>query len=326
MARHPKNERVTIFEKIIRSGLSETDGYQRRRSIVLSNFLALILVGAILVIYLSSLLFFGDNLIDTLIIGTVLFGSPILINLFFSSSLSRLVLCYAPVIFIWLSFLHPLQKIEMFQLNIYGLRTYLLAVCFIPYLLFDRSTLVFLIAGILPTLLSFLFFREILSLAGVDHENSGINAGDYQLTYLRSLVAYVIISASCFTFQYIITQNDRFNQSLLLRLKNQNEMIEAQNDKLILNQDKLNGINQHLEDLVEKKTADIRNQNAVLLKHAYRNAHHVRGPVARILGLIQISKMNTDLNYRWLIDRMEQETNEIDGIVKSISQELAQKD
>ena len=315
-----------MLQRIIRTGLSETDGYQRKRSIVLSNILSLILVSAILVLYFSSLAFFGDNLIDTLIVGVLLFGSPIVINLFFSPSLSRLILCYAPVIFIWLSFLHPLHDVESFQLNIYGLRTYLLAVCFIPYLLFDRSTLLLLIVGIMPTLFSFLFFREILAIADLDYQNLGLSQNDHQLTYLRTLVAYVIISTSCFAFQSIIAQSDRYSQSLLLKLKNQKNMIEAQNDELIRNQQHLNEINQNLEELVEKKTMDVREQNEILLKYAYRNAHHVRGPVARILGLIHLSKMNTDLDHHWLIDKMEHETNEIDGIVKSISQELAPRD
>jgi len=139
---------------------------------------------------------------------------------------------------------------------------------------------------------------------------------------MRSMIAYFIISAGCFTFQSIIIQNDKFNRRLLSELKEKTEEIEAQNEELIQGQDKLNEVNQHLEDLVDKKTENIKTQNEKLIKYAFTNAHHVRGPVARILGLLQLYRMDTDLNYPWVFEKIEEETKQIDEIIKGIGNDL----
>ena len=88
----------------------------------------------------------------------------------------------------------------------------------------------------------------------------------------------------------------------------------------------MNENNQHLEDLVLKKTEDIKAQNEKILRYAFSNAHHVRGPVARVLGLIQLSKLETDLNYQWFFEKVEHETKQIDDIITGIAKELDEID
>jgi hypothetical protein len=45
----------------------------------------------------------------------------------------------------------------------------------------------------------------------------------------------------------------------------------------------------------------------------------VRGPVARVLGLIQVSKMKTDLDFPWFFEKVEDEAKAIDAILKRIA-------
>lgn len=98
--------------------------------------------------------------------------------------------------------------------------------------------------------------------------------------------------------------------------------IETQNEELVQSQENLFQLNLHLENLVEERTREVKKQNEQLVKYAYANAHHVRGPVARVLGLIQLAKMETDLDYPFFFKKIEEQTNEIDEVVKSINREL----
>jgi signal transduction histidine kinase len=157
---------------------------------------------------------------------------------------------------------------------------------------------------------------------GLLEEPVGTITDDYQLMPMRTFVAYVVISISCFSFQTIIGENDKFNRRLLSELKNRTEEIETQNEMLTESQLRMHEMNQHLESLVDEKTQNIKRQNEILMSYAYANAHHVRGPVARVLGLITLSKLDTDLSYPWLFEKIEQETNEIDRIIKRISEDL----
>jgi hypothetical protein len=48
----------------------------------------------------------------------------------------------------------------------------------------------------------------------------------------------------------------------------------------------------------------------------------VRGPIARLLGLINLSKMDSSLEFPELFKMIENETHEIDAIINRISIEL----
>jgi len=205
------------------------------------------------------------------------------------------------------------------QANYDSLRIYLLALSFIPYLLLDSKKPLLLIAGILPTLVSLVFFEWALSQFGVGINQRGIPTDESALVGMRTIVAYGVMSISCFIFQSIITHNDSLNKQILSELKLKSAQVEIQNEELVQSQERLNEINQHLEDLVIKKTEKI-------LKYAHANAHHVRGPVARLLGLIQLSKLETDLDYRWFFEKVEFSAKEIDEIIIGISKELDEMD
>ncbi len=77
-------------------------------------------------------------------------------------------------------------------------------------------------------------------------------------------------------------------------------------------------------DITEKENLEIEllRHNKKLLKYAYLNAHEVRGPVARLLGLIQVSKLDTDPDYPWFFEKVENEATSIDKVLKVITEEL----
>ena len=80
---------------------------------------------------------------------------------------------------------------------------------------------------------------------------------------------------------------DRLHSSLKeanMDLQEKNNEIAAQNEELLQIQDNLSELNTDLERLVNERTDKIRVQNDILLKYSYRNAHDLRGPVARLLG------------------------------------------
>lgn len=98
--------------------------------------------------------------------------------------------------------------------------------------------------------------------------------------------------------------------------------IETQNEELMQSQENLYQLNTHLESIVEQRTLEVKKQNERLIRYAYANAHHLRGPVARVLGLILLSKMETDLDYPFLFNKIEEQTLEIDHVIKGINREF----
>lgn len=148
------------------------------------------------------------------------------------------------------------------------------------------------------------------------------NASDIIVAGITYCVLYTIIAYSS---RLLKQRYDEVFQ--MLAVKNQELVeksyeIEAQNEELHQSHENLNQLNDHLEQIVDERTNEVKNQNERLIRYAYANAHHLRGPVARLLGLIQLSKMETDLNYEFFCNKVEEQALEIDQVVRSINREL----
>lgn len=74
--------------------------------------------------------------------------------------------------------------------------------------------------------------------------------------------------------------------------------------------------------MVAARTAEVTRQNETLIRYAYANAHHLRGPVARALGLIQLSRIDSALDCPYILQKVEEQVAEIDAVVKDINREL----
>lgn len=148
------------------------------------------------------------------------------------------------------------------------------------------------------------------------------DASDIIVAGITYGVLYIIIAYS--SRQLKLRYDDAYKQLAETNheLVEKTHEIETQNEELLQSQENLFQLNNHLENLVEARTQEVKNQNERLIRYAYSNAHHVRGPVARLLGLIQLSKMDVNLDYPFLFEKIEEQTREIDEVVKGINREL----
>ncbi|HEY3402740.1 MAG TPA: PAS domain-containing protein [Ohtaekwangia sp.] len=77
-------------------------------------------------------------------------------------------------------------------------------------------------------------------------------------------------------------------------------------------------------NLTEKKQLEIELllHNQKLLKYAFLTAHEVRGPLARLLGLIEVSKLDAHVDYPWFFEKIKHEAQSMDEILHTITREL----
>lgn len=83
-------------------------------------------------------------------------------------------------------------------------------------------------------------------------------------------------------------------------------------------------INETLEISVQERTEEIKHQNEKLIEYAFFTAHEIRGPLARILGLIELAKIKelNDEDKQQVMTRLEDEANELDEIIRTINRKL----
>lgn len=59
-----------------------------------------------------------------------------------------------------------------------------------------------------------------------------------------------------------------------------------------------------------------------LYKCTNLNSHKVRGPIARVLGLVELSELDKEIDYEWFFLQIKHEVRHIDRIIKRVSREL----
>lgn len=82
--------------------------------------------------------------------------------------------------------------------------------------------------------------------------------------------------------------------ALNLALQESNEEIRTQSEMVERSRAEVMEINTQLNAIVAERTQRLEQLNGKLAEYAYFNAHNVRGPLARILGVVQVAKLFKD--------------------------------
>lgn len=147
---------------------------------------------------------------------------------------------------------------------------------------------------------------------------------DEKLTKQSYLMAFVIIILFIMAISFYQTR--KVNRLLVKNAQTvelQKNKLEQQAKELHAGNKVTQEINANLEKIVESRTLKINQQNTALRNYEFENSHSVRGPLARILGLISLvdlSTMNDD--QKVLVERIGESANELDEIIKNISKIL----
>lgn len=115
-------------------------------------------------------------------------------------------------------------------------------------------------------------------------------------------------------------------KDLYLEVSQQNEEIQEQAKKLGASNKRISELNKNLERLVEEKTAELRTTNEALVKYnnellqfSFTVSHHLRGPVARLMGLNKLAQGESELNKakEWL-QMIGSTTLDLDQIIRDL--------
>jgi PAS domain S-box-containing protein len=221
--------REFLLKNIVESGAFGMSNDQSKKTIILSNHLALILIFAsiLLLIIIPGNWNYGG--VRETFLAILIFFVPILLNRFRWYNTTRLYLCWCPLVLITSFMILRMQEASVIPVSTYdGLRFYILALSCIPYLLLEKSNTPVFIAGIVPGFVGIVFCDNIFDLAGVGIAMKGEMDGGYQLTPVRSFVSFVFISGSCFALKILIDRSDRQNEKLRKALEEKNELIREQ--------------------------------------------------------------------------------------------------
>ncbi len=320
--------KMNLFERIIYSGAKGLEDDFGIRGVVISNYISLILCLAVSALFFIKTIFADYGLYDFNIYfflgGLAMFFSPILLNRAAHILSGRLILCFGSMSYVWFVFICKMMDLKLIEQSVFdGLRIYLLAISPIPFLVFNCKKYpvqLFLIS--LATILSFVFFEDILGLAGVNYIQKGIPGEDNVSMQIRTVMAYIVIFGGCFIFQIVINQNDRYTQKIKRKLRQKSEEVGRQNAILTQNQATLHESNKHLEMLVQKKTEDLKLQSEKLMHYAHLNGDQLKEPLQRLMQLMPKCLGERTIDYPRLFAKIKFEAKQVEEIIGRISKDL----
>lgn len=112
------------------------------------------------------------------------------------------------------------------------------------------------------------------------------------------------------------SQRKTFEKEILF----QREQILQQNEKLVSYAEEIKAINQSLESRVAERTAALHEQNKQLTEYAFVNAHLLRGPLSRILGLAEVIRQTQSKEELLkFVELLDLSTKELDAVVHRIT-------
>ncbi len=139
---------------------------------------------------------------------------------------------------------------------------------------------------------------------------------------LAAIVAVIMLVGIMVILLYHYRQSKRNHD----RLQQMHAAIQAQAKELEEAYDKIRQHNIELEGNIEVRTRQLNQQNRQLIQYAFFNAHKVRGPLARILGLVNLlPKAEHQTEFRFILDRLNESAHELDKVVHEINLILESK-
>lgn len=183
-----------------------------------------------------------------------------------------------------------------------------------------------MLKGLLQWTMQIITLGIVITIFLLQFFNPGMMDTSDKNELITILITYsVIFFILTYATSVLKSNYDRINKDLQRTVEDTNQKaakIEAQNEELMRMQEVLNGLNSDLESKVLERTAKIQLQNEVLMRYSYTNAHHLRGPVARMLGLAQVYRLDPSASADSIISMMVEQAHEIDQVVQQINVHL----
>ncbi len=131
------------------------------------------------------------------------------------------------------------------------------------------------------------------------------------------LIATTLFAAVLIQTRYNLTMRTIIAQ---LELKKSKLISEAQAEKI-------RNMNENLEMMIQERTTELKKKNEALEEYAFINSHKLRGPVATVLGLLNLfTTIELKDEDREIINHMTKATQNLDKVVKDITKAIERGD
>lgn len=141
--------------------------------------------------------------------------------------------------------------------------------------------------------------------------------------YFEFITSLLVVTLFLVQFNYS-KKLKKYSTSLEEIVNSRTEELRNTVDELNHANEELTSMNDGLDLMVKNRTAELEDRNFQLTEYAFINSHLLRAPLARILGLTDLIRMETtDPKTQELMDKLFNSCEELDEIIKLMSTQLS---
>jgi ligand-binding sensor domain-containing protein len=142
----------------------------------------------------------------------------------------------------------------------------------------------------------------------------------WQTWWFRVVVVCIALTAAYISVRMRISRVHKQKSKLKRQVRKRTQKITRMHDELKAQSKEIKSINENLEEIVKTRTIELERKNKALREYAYINAHKVRGPVASMLGLIDlISRTELTPDAEQMFEYLKKSAEDLDSVVHSVT-------
>jgi signal transduction histidine kinase len=324
-----------------------------QRNIIVANRVSIILALLAIALFIILVSSFGFSITSPFILALSLFFFGItILNRKGMINIGRILLCVVPTLITILAALLAKMQGNFTDILYYDARFFLILLTIVPCLVFSTTERIQLYGCLATILFTLLLFDPIHEFFDMGYFQKGFKSTSYYYINYVSIITFFGISAGAINLKRVIEKKEQKNlkfeadlieknQQLVELLRNvekQKEEIVSQSDELLASQEQLMAANLLIEkqklDLqrqVKQVNADLEEANEELIKRnnelrqfSYTISHNLRGPIARLLGLAQVAKLDSSVSQNedvmGLIGHIKTSAVELDNVIRDLNQ------
>ena len=334
---------------ITKIGVSHAGTIGQERNVTLANRVSVIVFLLSLLLFASYAALYPWNLITTaiLVVGHAALGT-ILFNFFGLAGLGRLWLCVLlPLSCLFVSIISKFTVVPVQDSEYYEFRFIMVASGIIPCILFRLSESKMLYTAIGFHFLAVALYDPLHNLSGAGYYQTGQVDGTYYFANVIVIFTLALLITSILSVKKESESSEEKNRELIrdleqrsARNETQKEQIMQQSEILASNQQKLSEAyqvierqkellfreNRNLADEMVNMNKELTQTNAELIKSnnelrqfSFTVSHNLRGPVASLLGLVNLLDMdNARDSNREIVTYIRESAHQLDSIMDDL--------
>lgn len=197
-----------------------------------------------------------------------------------------------------------------------GSRPYTLIVLIIGIVLTSNGATQVLLLVAYGVVLAILSVVDLPSWVGSRNPNYSVASIEFDFLVNSLMLILIVVHLKTRFFNYRESIS-RTNEELV----KVTQTLDSQTEQLRKQQIELDSLRNNLESMVAERIREVRAKSVVLREYAFVNAHHVRAPLARVLGLIYLIELeNGYAGQPKRLGKIKSEARRMDAIIQQINE------